>query len=187
MVQDKNYFVITTNADHLFIKSGFEKERLFYTQGDYGLLQCSEPCHKETYDNRELIYEMVEKQRDFKIPSELIPRCPRCGKLMEVNLRKDGTFVEDEGWKRARDRYEKFVTENLTENSTKNILFLELGVGYNTPIIIKYPFWQMTYKHEQARYICLNKDQAACPKEIEARAICMNADIYEVISSLIEK
>ncbi len=181
MVQEKNYFVITTNADHLFIKSGFDKEKLFYIQGDYGLFQCSVPCHQETYDNRDMIYNMVKQQKAFKVPSELLPKCPRCGKPMDVNLRKDGTFVEDTGWHRAKNRYEEFLQENLA----RKIVFLELGVGYNTPGIIKYPFWQMTYQHADARYICINKEQANCPQEIKPRTICLSDDICEILTTYV--
>lgn len=136
IVKDRNYFVITTNVDHCFQKAGFDKSRLFYTQGDYGLFQCSVPCHNKTYDNEEIIRRMVAEQKDMKIPSELVPHCPVCGKPMTMNLRSDNTFVEDDGWRAAKRRYDTF----LAENERKHILFVELGVGMNTPGIIKYPF-----------------------------------------------
>ena len=180
LVQDKDYFVITTNVDHCFQKAGFDKKRLFYTQGDYGLFQCSEPCCQETFDNEAVILEMVKRQEDMKIPSELLPVCPHCGKPMTMNLRSDDTFVEDEGWHRAAERYEDF----LRTRTGGKILFLELGVGYNTPVIIKYPFWQMTAKNPEATYVCINQGQAVCPQEIEQRSICMNADIGQVLQSL---
>lgn len=180
LVKDKNYFVITTNVDHCFQKAGFDKSRLFYTQGDYGLFQCSEPCHQKTYDNEEQIRAMYEVQQDMKIPTELLPKCPVCGKPMSMNLRADDTFVEDEGWHRAALRYEDF----LNGNKDKNIVYLELGVGGNTPGIIKYPFWNMTYSNPKAKYICINKGEAVVPKEIENQSICVNNDIYEVIKSL---
>lgn len=180
LVQDKDYFVITTNVDHCFQKAGFDKKRLFYTQGDYGLFQCSEPCCQETFDNEAVILEMVKRQEDMKIPSELLPVCPHCGKPMTMNLRSDDTFVEDEGWHRAAERYEDF----LRTRTGGKILFLELGVGYNTPVIIKYPFWQMTAKNPEATYACINQGQAVCPQEIEQRSICMNADIGQVLQSL---
>ncbi|MFI3326482.1 MAG: Sir2 silent information regulator family NAD-dependent deacetylase [Clostridia bacterium] len=180
IIKDKNYFVITTNADHLFIKSGFDKERLFYTQGDYGLFQCSKPCHGKNYDNKEQVYEMVEKQKNCKIPTQLIPKCPVCGEEMSVNLRKDDTFVEDDGWYNAMDRYESFVKENIN----KNIVFLELGIGYNTPSIIKYPFWQMTHGHKNANFICINYDDIRVPKEIIHKSLCFKADIKNVIDDL---
>ena len=154
LVADKDYFVITTNVDHCFQKAGFEKKRLFYTQGDYGLFQCSEPCCQETFDNEAVVREMVARQENMKIPSELLPVCPHCGKPMTMNLRSDDAFVEDEGWHRAAARYENF----LRTHAGQKILFLELGVGYNTPVIIKYPFWRMTAKNPNAFYACINQN-----------------------------
>ena len=180
LVQDKDYFVITTNVDHCFQKAGFDKKRLFYTQGDYGLFQCIEPCCQETFDNEAVIREMVKRQENMKIPTELLPTCPHCGKPLTMNLRSDDKFVEDEGWHRAAERYENF----LRTRAGGKILFLELGVGYNTPIIIKYPFWQMTAKNPNAIYACINQGQAACPQEIEQRSICMNADIGQILQSM---
>ena len=180
LVQDKDYFVITTNVDHCFQKAGFDKKRLFYTQGDYGLFQCIEPCCQETFDNEAVISEMVKRQENMKIPTELLPTCPHCGKPLTMNLRSDDKFVEDEGWHRAAERYENF----LRTRAGGKILFLELGVGYNTPIIIKYPFWQMTAKNPNAIYACINQGQAACPQEIEQRSICMNADIGQILQSM---
>ena len=178
LVADKDYFVITTNVDHCFQKAGFDKKRLFYTQGDYGLFQCSEPCCQETFDNEAVIREMVKRQENMKIPTELLPTCPHCGKPMTMNLRSDNKFVEDEGWHRAAERYENF----LRTRAGGKILFLELGVGYNTPVIIKYPFWQMTAKNPNATYVCINQGQAVCPQEIEQQAICINADIGDMLS-----
>ena len=180
LVQNRDYFVITTNVDHCFQKAGFDKKRLFYTQGDYGLFQCSEPCCQETFDNEAVIREMVKRQKDMKIPPELLPVCPHCGKPLTMNLRSDDKFVKDEGWHRAAERYENF----LRTRAGGKILFLELGVGYNTPVIIKYPFWQMTAKNPNAAYVCINQGQAVCPQGIEQRSICMNADIGQVLQSL---
>ena len=180
LIQDKDYFVITTNVDHCFQKAGFDKKRLFYTQGDYGLFQCSEPCCQETFDNEAVIREMMERQKDMKIPTELLPVCPHCGKPLTMNLRSDNKFVEDEGWHRAAERYENF----LHTREGGKILFLELGVGYNTPVIIKYPFWQMTAKNPNAIYACINQGQAVCPQEIERQSVCINADIGQVLQSL---
>ena len=180
LVQDKDYFVITTNVDHCFQKAGFDKKRLFYTQGDYGLFQCSEPCCQETFDNEAVIREMVKRQENMKIPTELLPTCPHCGKPLTMNLRCDDTFVEDEGWHRAAERYENF----LRTRAGQKILFLEFGVGYNTPVIIKYPFWQMTAKNPKAIYACINQGQAVCPQEIERQSVCINADIGQVLQSL---
>ena len=180
LVQNKDCFVITTNVDHCFQKAGFDKKRLFYTQGDYGLFQCSEPCCQETFDNEAAIREMVKRQEDMKVPTELLPVCPHCGKPMTMNLRSDNKFVEDEGWHRAAERYENF----LRTREEQKILFLELGVWYNTPIIIKYPFWQMTAKNPNATYVCINQGQAVCPQEIQQQSICINADIGSTLQSL---
>lgn len=177
LVADKDYFVITTNVDHCFQKAGFDKKRLFYTQGDYGLFQCSEPCCWETFDNEAVVLEMLNRQKDMKIPTELLPVCPHCGKPLTMNLRSDDKFVEDEGWHRAAERYENF----LRTRADGKILFLELGVGYNTPVIIKYPFWQMTAKNPNATYACVNNGQATCPTEIQHKSICINDDISNVI------
>ena len=178
LVADKDYFVITTNVDHCFQKAGFDKKRLFYTQGDYGLFQCSEPCCQETFDNEDVIREMAEQQKDMKIPTELLPVCPHCGKPLTMNLRSDNKFVEDEGWHRAAERYENF----LRTRAGQKILFLELGVGYNTPVIIKYPFWQMTVKNPNAIYACINQGQAICPDEIRHKSICIDGDISNAIN-----
>ena len=180
LVQDKDYFVITTNVDHCFQKAGFDKKRLFYTQGDYGLFQCSEPCCQETFDNEAVIREMVTRQDDMKVPTKLLPVCPHCGKPLTMNLRSDNKFVEDEGWHRAAERYENF----LRTHAGQKILFLELGVGYNTPVIIKYPFWQMTAKNPNAIYACINQGQAVCPQEIQRQAICINIDLGNALQEL---
>lgn len=180
LVQGKDYFVITTNVDHQFQKAGFNYNRLFYMQGDYGLWQCSVPCHQKTYDNEAIVHEMVRSQTNLRIPSRLIPRCPRCGKPMSMNLRIDATFVEDPGWHAAARRYGDF----LRRHAHKKILFLELGVGLNTPGIIKYPFWQMTAQNPNAVYACLNLKDAAAPREIVERSICIQGDIGEALTVL---
>ena len=178
LVRDKDYFVLTTNVDHCFQKAGFEKRRLFYTQGDYGLWQCSLPCHNKTYDNEQAVRQMVRDQRDMRIPSELIPHCPVCGAPMAMNLRTDRTFVEDEGWHEAARRYEDF----LKRHQGLRVLFWELGVGGNTPAIIKYPFWQMTYQNPKAVYACVNLSRAYCPPEIRRQTVCIEGDIGEVLN-----
>lgn len=180
LIKDKDYFVITTNVDHQFQRVGFDKKRLFYTQGDYGLFQCSEPCRQETFDNENMIRQMMERQRDMRIPSELLPVCPHCGKPLTTNLRADDKFVEDEGWHQAAERYENF----LRTRQGQRVLFLELGVGYNTPGIIKYPFWRMTAQNPKATYVCINYGEAVCPKEIERQSVCMDADIEKVMEKL---
>ena len=193
VVRDKDYFVLTTNVDHCFQKAGFDKSRLFYTQGDYGLFQCSKPCHRGTYDNEETVKKMVISQgyciEDGKltvpegtqirrtVPTELVPRCPRCGRPMSMNLRADNTFVQDTGWDAASKRYQKFMEDHRGQI----VVFLELGVGYNTPGIIKYNFWQYAYNWRNAFYVCINKGDAYVPKEIENKAIGIDADLAEVI------
>ncbi|MCM1135170.1 MAG: Sir2 silent information regulator family NAD-dependent deacetylase [Clostridium sp.] len=194
LVKEKDYFVVTTNVDHCFQKAGFDRKRLFYTQGDYGLFQCSEPCHDSTYDNEEAIQRMMEAQGyvlaedgipyvpegatpKMEIPEELIPRCPICHKPMTMNLRSDDSFVEDEGWHLAAERYSNF----LRTRKGQKILFLELGVGYNTPGIIKYPFWQMTAENPKAVYACINYKEAACPHDIKGQSVCIQGDIGEVV------
>lgn len=180
IVSGKEYFVITTNVDHQFYKAGFPEERVFATQGDYGLLQCANGCHKKLYDNEAIIYEMVEKQRDCKVPSELVPKCPVCGGNMEVNLRCDEYFVEDEDWDNSLANYEKFIGEN----QNKNIVFIELGVGMNTPGIIKYSFWRMANNLNDAKYICINLNEAYAPDEIKNKSICINSDISVGVNDL---
>lgn len=181
-VSDKDYFVLTTNVDHRFQLAGFDKKRLFYTQGDYGLWQCSEPCCNETFDNENAVRAMVKEQRNMKIPDELIPRCPHCGKPMAMNLRCDDSFVQDEGWYTAAEHYEEFIRRHRN----LHILFLELGVGFNTPGIIKYPFMQMTAENPKAIYACINMNEAYAPGEISDRAICIDCDIGNVIENCVE-
>ena len=180
LLRDKEYFVLTTNVDHCFQRTGFGKERLFYTQGDYGLFQCRVPCHDKTYDNEAVVLKMRKEEKNMTIPSALVPRCPVCGEPMTMNLRCDATFVEDAGWHAACRRYEKFI-EKYRE---KKILFLELGVGGNTPGIIKYPFWRLTAENKRAFYACVNLENAYAPAEIAGRSLCLRADIGEVISSI---
>ncbi len=181
LISSKNYFVITTNVDHLFQNTGFKKQRLFYTQGDYGLLQCSKACHAKTYDNEQLILKMIERQQDFKIPTELVPHCPQCGAPMTTNLRKDSFFVEDDGWHSAAERYKEF----LKNHANGKVLFLELGVGFNTPSIIKYPFWQMTFQNKNAIFASINFEHAVCPKEIKNQSILIESDISTALADLL--
>ncbi len=180
LVKDKDYFVITTNVDHCFQKAGFDKKRLFYTQGDYGLWQCSGPCHQETYDNEAIVGKMLAEQRNMRIPTELIPYCPKCGRPMTMNLRSDDTFVEDKGWHDAAKRYEDFIRRH----EGLRVLYMELGVGANTPVIIKYPFWKMTARNPKAAYACLNLGEAMAPNEIAGRSICIDADINAIFLEL---
>ena len=192
LVADKDYFVITTNVDHCFQKAGFDKKRLYYTQGDYGLLQCSRPCHEYTYDNEKLVTKMLISQGinpehfsldgsvKMNISTDLIPHCPKCGRPMSVNLRADSTFVQDEGWYKASERYELFIRRHRNVNT----LLLELGVGYNTPGIIKYPFWQMTARNDNITYACINMNETYLPDEIKSKSICIEDDIRKVINDV---
>ena len=180
LVEGRDYFVLTTNVDHQFQLAGFDKSRLFYTQGDYGLWQCSEPCHRETYDNEAVVRQMWTEQRGMRVPSELIPRCPRCGRPMTMNLRSGDTFVQDGGWYAAADRYRDY----LRRHRSGKVLFLELGVGSNTPGIIKYPFWKQTMQNPDAVYACLNLGEAYAPREIAQRSICIDGEIGERLKDL---
>ena len=180
-VKGTDYFVLTTNVDHQFQRAGFDKRRLFYTQGDYGLWQCSRACHDRTYDNEVTVRRMLDEQEDMKVPSELVPYCPVCGAPMAMNLRSDDTFVQDKGWYEAAGRYEAF----LKEHGNGRILLLELGVGGNTPGIIKYPFWQMTAANSRASYICINQGEAAAPLKISSRSVCIDEDINKVMTALL--
>lgn len=177
LIKGKDYFVLTTNVDHCFQKTGFHKQRLFYTQGDYGLWQCSVPCHLRTYDNEEIISKMVKQQKNMKVPQELVPYCPVCGKPMSMNLRADSTFAEDEGWHLASERYQQFIQSH----KDKKVLFLELGVGLNTPGIIKFSFWKMVHGWTDAVYACLNLNEAFAPEEIKQKSICINDDIGHIL------
>ena len=200
LVKDKDYFVLTTNVDHCFQKAGFDKRRLFYTQGDYGLFQCSKPCHQKTYDNEEVIRKMVLSQEYeitedgalslpesgkpyMSVPTDLLPRCPVCGRPMTMNLRSDDTFVEDEGWGAAADRYAAF----LHDHQEKKTVFLEAGTGWNTPSIVKFSFWQMVNDWPEATYACLNYGEAYAPEEIREKSICINGDVGMIMNQMLER
>ena len=183
LVKDKDYFVLTTNVDHLFQNNGFAKERLFYTQGDYGLWQCKTPCHEKTYDNEETVRRMIKTQKDMRVRTELVPKCPVCGGQMEMNLRCDDTFVEDDGWRAAAERYEKFTDKH----ATGRVLYLELGVGMNTPGIIKFPFWRMTAKNPSATFVTINSEEAYVYKDIEGQSTVIAGDIREVLDALVRE
>ena len=177
MVKEKEYFVLTTNVDHQFQIAGFAESRIFATQGDYGLFQCAKACHSMLYDNEKVVREMLQQQNDCKIPAKLIPKCPVCGGDMEVHLRCDSNFVEDAAWYAAQERYRVFLEKHAGER----ILFWELGVGMNTPVIIKYPFWHMTNQNPKAFYLCMNNGEAWAPRELENRSLCMNLDIQWIL------
>ena len=196
-MKDRDYFVITTNVDHQFQRAGFRKARLFYTQGDYGLFQSATGRIKKTYDNEDWVMRAMAAQRfvrdangvfqvprnhliSMRIPSEMIPTCPDAGGPVSMNLRADDRFVEDDGWNGAAERYAAY----LQAHEGGHVLYLELGVGGNTPMIIKYPFWAMTAENPDAVYACLNFDEAVCPEQIRTRSICLNGDCGEVLKAL---
>ena len=181
LVRDRDYFVLTTNVDHQFQKAGFDKKRLFYTQGDYGLFQCAEPCHQETYDNEALVKRMLAEQKDLRVPTALVPRCPVCGGPMTMNLRADDSFVEDAGWHEAQRRYHAF----LNAHTRGRVVYLELGVGYNTPGIIKLPFWRRVAENPEARFFSVNAQISEIPEEIAAQSVCITADIGSVLKGAI--
>ena len=204
LVHDKDYFVLTTNVDHQFQRAGFDKKRMFYTQGDYGLWQCSNPCSQVTYDNEKQVKEMLLAQgfsfgeegellvptdencdSDFskikmEIPAELVPYCNDCNEPLTMNLRADDSFVQDDGWYAANERYNAF----MRRHDNLHVLYLELGVGANTPVIIKYPFWQKTAENEKVVYACINYGEAFCPESISAQSICIDGDIGDVLIAL---
>ena len=197
LVKDRDYFVLTTNVDHCFQKAGFDKKRLFYTQGDYGLFQCTKPCCKKTWDNEDIVRRMVLSQGfaigqggrltvpegvvpALRVPTELLPKCPNCGRPLTMNLRADDKFVEDAGWQDAAVEYEAW----LTAHQDRRVLYLEIGVGWNTPGIIKYNFWNLAYRNEKAVYACLNYDDARLPKELAQRCIGIEGDSARVIQAL---
>lgn len=197
LLDGKDYFVITTNADHCFQKAGFDKQRLFYTQGDCGLWQCRKPCHQETYDNEENVKACImaqgfeiDENGDLKepknitmtVPENLIPHCPKCGRPMQYNLHGGDWFVQDKGWYLAQERYEKY----LAAHQNGNVLYLDLGSGMNTPIIFKYPFMNMTYSNPNATYATINLGEAVTAREIADRSICIDADLNEAIEKLLE-
>ena len=183
LLAEKDHFVLTTNVDHCFQRAGFDGRRLFYTQGDYGLWQCSKPCHARTYDNEATVLRMVAEQHDMRVPTELVPRCPVCGRPMTMNLRSDSTFVEDEGWHAAAARYQDFVRDH----KGARLLLLELGVGGNTPVIIKFPFWRMAAENPHATYACVNLGQAVVPTEIAERSVLLDASAADVVEGLRER
>lgn len=182
IVKNKNYFVITTNVDGRFADSKFDKDKIFAVQGDFSLFQCSKPCRQETFYNEKYIREMIKYKKEMKIPTELIPKCPYCGRNISMNLRADSTFVQDKNWDKQKSKYEEF----LKISNDSKILFLELGVGFNTPSIIKYNFWRMTLNNKKSVYASINLGECYSASDIEERSICIDADISKVLKKLIK-
>ena len=197
LARGRDYFVLTTNVDHCFQKAGFDKQRLFYTQGDYGLFQCSEPCCQRTWDNELIVRGMLEAQGfsigpdnalslpegrspAMEVPSALLPKCPNCGRPLTLNLRSDDRFVEDAGWHAAARRYAAFTGAHAKDR----VLYLEIGVGWNTPGIIKFNFWSRANENPNATYACLNFGDVRIPAELEGRAIGIGGDSARVIAML---
>ena len=182
-VKNKNYFVITTNVDGQFETAGFDKEKIFAVQGDYRFLQCENACHNKLYDNKEMVEEWLKHTENLKIPKQLVPKCPVCGGNMEMNLRKDGNFIQDENWYRQAEQYDQFL-DNIEE---KNVVLLEIGVGFNTPGIIRFPFEQMTYQHLKTTFIRVNKDYPMVRQEIKHKTISFDEDINKILNDLKER
>lgn len=180
LLQDKDYFILTTNVDHQFQKAGFDKKRMFYTQGDYGLYQCSTPCSQDTFQNQDSVEAMIQAQEGRFVPTALLPLCPHCNAPMTPNLRKDSSFVEDEGWHRASEQYQQY----LQQSRGKKTLFLELGVGYNTPGIIKVPFLQQCYQREESFFLSINQDYWKIPSELKGKSLLLQGDISQIVSKL---
>lgn len=180
IAKDKEYFVLTTNVDHQFYKAGFSADRIFATQGDYGEIQCQKGCHPKVYEAEELFQEMDAARKDCLIPSELVPKCPVCGGKMAMHLRCDNYFVEDEAWHEAADRYAEF----LDKNKDKKVVLLELGVGFNTPIIIRFPFEKMVRERASYSLIRLNRDEAVVPESFGNRAIGIGGDMAGAITDI---
>ncbi len=182
LVKDKNYFVITTNVDAQFRKAGFNPEKIFEVQGDYGMMQCAVGCHPKLYSDKETVERILEHSHDMTVPAEYVPVCPVCGGNMDVHVRKNGFFVQDEAWNEAAVRYEDFITRYAEH---RRVVLLELGIGYNTPAIIRYPFERITYRNPEATLVRLNAEYPAGPAETAARTIAFTENMNEVIEKLL--
>lgn len=182
VVKNKEYFVLSTNVDGQFYNSGFDKDKVFEVQGDYSYLQCENACHKKLYNNKELVEKWLRNTKKFQIPSDLVMKCPVCGGNMNMNLRKDANFVQDENWYRQSKKYEDF----LSRSKDKNVVLLEIGVGFNTPGIIRFPFEQMTANSEKTTLIRINKDYPNPMLEIENKIISFDEDTNKIIEDLKE-
>lgn len=180
-LSDKKLFVLSTNADAQFVKAGLPDEKIFCTQGDYFHIQCGRACHDKIYDAVDLFHQMDQARIDCRIPSSMVPKCPVCGGPMDMNLRKDNYFVQDDGWYEAEERFSDFLTDAIN----KKLVLLELGVGFNTPTIIRFPFEKLVREHDNISLIRLNLNQAIVPKSFGSRAVGINADMAESIKDIV--
>ena len=183
IIKDKNYFVLSTNVDGQFFNSGFDKDKVFEVQGDYCYLQCENACHNKLYYNKELVEKWIQNTVDCKIPSNLVMKCPVCGGNMDMNLRKDANFVQDSNWYDMSRKYDEF----LGRTKDKNVVLLEIGVGFNTPGIIRFPFEQMTNNSKKTTLIRINKYYPSTMLEIKNKTILFNEDTNEIIEDLKEQ
>ena len=183
MLEDKNIFVLSTNADKQFVKAGLPEKKIFCTQGDYFHIQCARGCHPKIYDAVERFRQMDQARKDCKVPAYMVPKCPVCGGPMNMNLRSDNYFVEDEAWHEAEERFGEFISEMLSEKEA-NVVLLELGVGFNTPTIIRFPFERLTKEHKNISLIRLNLKEAVVPESFGDRAVGINADMKKSIEDL---
>ena len=182
ILKNKNYFVINTNVDGQYEKSDLDKERVFAPQGNYSLLQCSLPCSNDVYDDKEIIERMVKNMPDkFHIRTEDVPKCPHCGRFLIPNLRSGANFVEKPHIKKRKE-YQKFIEDNVKDD--KKIVFLEIGVGFNSPGVIRTPFNYMTYEIPNAKLIRINLNDPNVPHEIKSKTIIIQDDIKKVLSIL---
>ncbi|RTR40564.1 Sir2 silent information regulator family NAD-dependent deacetylase [Shewanella canadensis] len=182
LVRHKPYFIITTNVDAQFERAGFDKRNIFAVQGDYGKFQCTVPCHNKLYDNESQISAMAAQQADCQIPSELVPYCPNCGEPMMLHVRIDNTFVENSNWHAAKQGYSEF----LGQFHNQKLLLLELGVGFNTPTIIRFPFEQFSRQFPHTHLIRLNKDDARSQDKLKAHNLLVEDDICQWLNKLAE-
>ena len=183
IVKNNEYFVLSTNVDGQFYNSGFDRKKVFEIQGDYSYLQCENACHNKLYNNKELVEKWLRNTKNCKIPSDLVMKCPVCGGNMDMNLRKDANFVQDENWYRQSEKYEDF----LSRSKGKNVVLLEMGVGFNTPGIIRFPFEQMTANNVKTTLIRINKDYPNPMLEIKNKTISFDEDTNKIIEDLKEQ
>ncbi|WP_029608954.1 deacetylase SIR2 [Mycoplasma simbae] len=181
---NKNYFIITTNSDNALEAAEFDEDKIFYIQGKYNLLQCSQMCHNRRYSNDDAVRKMIAEQKNMKVDLDIIPRCPECNDFLEVNKRLKGKgMVEDERFFGEKAKYEYFIEQN----KDKKILFWEIGVGYSTPMLIKHPFWEMTQKYQNAHYLAMNNKSYRLPAELKPKTTVWTQDIKETIASLLKE